>query len=224
MSFSKVNISVGITTSGGSVTISPTTTKGNLIVVAVGNPDTRTLLSVTDDKGNTYTVDKTTSVSGCGSGIASCVDAFGGVSSVTVTLSGSSTSNHVDVIEFLGNLNKNFVGTSSSTTGTGTAIAVTAFNPTVGNLIVAAMGASGNRAMGAGANYTKASTDVGNIYAMSEYRLVCTSTETAPMTSDASVTWAEVAVEYNIKNILFNNYQFPSSVSAGIISVTEKIR
>jgi hypothetical protein len=198
-----VNVSHGTTTSGGSITIA-STTAGNCIVVAEGNPDGRSLSSVTDNKSggtNSYTVDKSAAGSGCGAGMASTIDAGGGVTSVTVTLSGSSSGNKCDIYEFSGIQPTGYVGLSSNGTGASSAVlAVTSFTPTAGNLVVACGGLSANRDFtGRTSGYSWGSASQSSTFQNSEYNLSHAGTaEVAGMTISSSANYAEVAVEYKI--------------------------
>lgn len=200
---------------GGSVTI-PSTTLGHLIVVAIaGNATGRTITSITDNQGNTYAVDIEASNTNATAHLASTRDAFGGVTSVTVDMSGSGTY-HVDVIVFSGVKTSSFRGLNSSLTGTGTALSVTSFTPTADSLIVAVGGTGGNRTFSAGTNYTAASEDVGSsVRGMSEYRLSAPGTgETAPISiAGGSSTWSEVAQEY-----------FPEPSGASLVPKNRSIR
>lgn len=225
MSFSLVNAKTSIITSGNAITV-PATTLGNLIIVGCANPDNRNLSTVTDDKGNTYSVDNNLIGSGFGAAIASTIDAFGGVTSITVNLDASSTTVHTDVLEFTGKAAAVLGGaTSSGTAASGTALTVTSFVTTSGSLIIAT-GSSNNRTWTKGANYSKGSIDTGSVNGLTQYRPVSSGVETAPMTIDSSSGWVEVAFEYKPLTLTtsWNNYEFLKSVSAGIISLTEKIR
>jgi hypothetical protein len=181
----------------GTVTI-PATTLGNLIVVCIGESAARTLTSVTDDKGNTYTLGNQATNTNTGAIIASARDAVGGVTVITIDISGAATC-HVDVLEFSGVKSS---GTyrdvnSNGSAASGTAVANTSFTPTAGALIVAVGAAGGLRTWTKDAAYTKGSTDSGSLRSQSQYLLSASGgAETAPQTINSTSSWATAVESY----------------------------
>jgi hypothetical protein len=195
-SFVQTKTNAGVTVSTVTVTLDAPTTKGDLIVVGVALSGTSvTINTPTDDKSNSYSTTVGPTDSGDGTSRIkqfSAVDLVGGMTQVTVTLSGNGTyAVFVDV--FHGGPNAGVLGQTSTGTGTSTTPAVTSFSPRAGSLIVALTRINANQTWTAGTNYT-----LGSIQARSasEYRLISTTTETAPFSGTASGVWVEVAAEF----------------------------
>lgn len=116
-----------------------------------------------------------------------------GTTQITVTV-GSSTFVEVQVMEFGGVKQSSPLGVAGTGSGgSGTSLSVSAISPTAGSLIAVFATAGAAEAFTAGTDYTLAND--GNLTG-TEYRLVSTTSETAPFTMDVSAAWIEIAAEF----------------------------
>lgn len=187
-------------------------TVGNLAVIGVDFSDvSRTLSSVTDDKGNTYTILGPSTGTNARVYQAYSVITISGATIVTMTLSGTSFQTVLVGDEFSGNAASGVAGLTANRTGGGgsTSTSVISFSPTVGSLIVATIGLGDTAASTntAGANYT-IGADPGT-GAFSEYRLSSGGTETAPSTYTPAKPYGEWVTEYLVPPVV------PKPVFAG---------
>lgn len=183
------------TATSAAITLSATVA-GNTVVVHVYMASTSaTVTSVTDDKGNSYSVSSRQNVA---AGTHSATQAYGlqsvgGVTAVTVNFSGSVTF-AVGADEFGGNANFDVRAVASP--GNVTSSSVSGFTPSAaGNLIVVTAVAGSSRNFTAGTNYT-GGLDPTSHQVWSEYRLNGTTSETAPFTINSATQVAEIATSF----------------------------
>jgi hypothetical protein len=174
---------------------------GNLIVVHFWGDANAVVTGVVDNVGNSYEI---------GSGVIFTtqlaiyqiygVQVTGGATSITVTYTNSGGKVQVD--EFSGGepTNALIYDTRQSNTGTGTNLSVPTLTPAAtGELMVATGGSGSGRTWTAGTNYTL-NNGTTALRLKGQYRLSSASTETAPMSIDLSVDWAEIAHAYKLYN------------------------
>lgn len=212
-SFAQVQTGTQVTGASGTLALTMTsaTTLNNIVIGFVKGGQSNTLSSVTDDKGNTYVitsaVDSSTTVRlyqfyG--------VQTTAGATVLTATFNAAGQTWRMGADEFSGNgtSNASAFDKTSTGSGTGTALAVTSFSPTAtGELIVAAGAGNGAATYTAGASYTLYS-GTNPITSRTEYRLSSAASETAPITSNVSQAWSEIASAFKGSS--------PSTASFGI--------
>lgn len=197
--FTTVQTATQATGSGATCTMTTSATvSGNLLVGALKGTQSKTVTSVTDNKGNVYVVSSAIDSSSTlrlyqfyG------VQVTGGTTSVVVHMSGSG-SVRCGVDEFSGNASTNATAfdTSSTGTGSGTSLSVSTLTPSAsGELIVSALSNVNAGTWTAGTNYTIYSgTDP--VSTRTEYRLSSAASETAPATTNTTGVWAESAMAF----------------------------
>lgn len=184
----------------GYITLSPTIAN-NLVVVHVKvSQDTRTVTSVTDDKGNTYVVlDPVDSGTTNRLYQAYGVQVVGGVTTITVNFNLSATA-ALGADEYSGGALTNIDIFDVSSTGigsSGTSMSVGSFNPSSsGELIVVTGSLGAATTWTAGTNYTNYFRSGESVTTQSEYRLSGDTSETAPWELGASSLWAERATAF----------------------------
>jgi hypothetical protein len=189
---------------GTGTTVSATlsaTVKNNLVVIHIVMATTaETCSSVTDNASppNTYVlsspVDNTTRTYQ-----AYGVQITGGATSFTATFSSNVVTKGVGADEYSGTAVSNAAVFNTSGTGTGSATtcAVTGFSPTqAGLLCVATIVLGSVRVFTAGTNYTRFLNGSNSANLHSEYRLVGTTSETAPGSWTTSTTYGEIASSF----------------------------
>lgn len=179
-----------------SVTLDAPATVGNVLVVGVRGGNSQTINTPTDDKsGGSHTY--TSVIAQVNNGAAPRARMFytvvTGAASVITCTTGGNTAIEISVVELTRVNTSDPFGLSSSGTGSSTTPSVVSFSPTVGNAIVAFLSSTGAIDITAGTGYTVAND--GTI-AGSMYRLVCTGTETAPVTVTLNAAWVEIAAEF----------------------------
>lgn len=198
-SFATVQAGTQNTSATGTLTIAMTaTTQGNLVVGFLKGPQTVTLSNVIDDMGNTYVIstakDSSTTLRlyqfyG--------IQVTGGSTNVICTITGTGNCRG-GADEFSGNgtTNSSAFDVTATGSGTGTAIATSALTPTAtGELIVSSFAQPNAATYTAGASYTLYS-GTNPVSSRQEYRLSGGASETAPVTSDTSQDWAEIATAF----------------------------
>jgi hypothetical protein len=221
VAWSKANDITLANSTGSSVALAPTaTTRGNLVVLAIGiSALTETITSVTDGAGNNTwnLVGPIDNVIRCY--LAYAVQETGGVTSITINASGAIATKIGGGAEFTSSLgtidpNATIFELSGNGTGTSTAPACGAFTPAAtGDLIVASILIPASRTFTAGTNYVLGGAFGTGILAM-EYRLAGTQSETAPASfSSTALTWAEVAAAF--KEIIEGKSPHPMLLGVG---------
>lgn len=177
------------------------TASNNMVVVHIGMRDlNETCTSVTDDKGNSYTllgpIDQATNVR--------LYTAYGrqtvsGVTSITGNFSGSTSSKGICAEEYHTDVSGQVLTFDASTIGQGASdpIAVSTLTPAgTGELVVASVQNSGSVTFTAGAGFT--SNNGASVFVNSEYKLSGAATETAPWTTSGTGNWAERAIAFKL--------------------------
>lgn len=180
------------------ITVAPTI-QFNLVTVPIAILNSNdTCTSVSDDKGNSYVLVGPADSGGEHTYMAYGVQSAGGTTAITVHFSGATDTKNTQADEWSGASKSNITVLDQFSTGgsSGTSLSVSTFNPTAaGKLIVAAACTGGNTTFTAGTGYTFYGTN-GARFGL-EYRLVGTTSESAPMTSSANIFWAEIALAFN---------------------------
>jgi len=196
-------------TGGAGTTISVTvssTTVGNLVVISFliwksGGP-APTISSVSDNGSNTYTSSATPQ-----NIVSNDLWLYQYYSkhtttatSITVTTTGSNDSYQVLANEYSG-VDASVFDDSGTGTGTGTSLSVSGLSPSAnGKIIVASAATAATGSWTAGSGYTLyGNNNVAGIYRLAmEYKLVGTTSETAPITFSSSGDWVEIASSFNV--------------------------
>lgn len=198
--FAKVQSNKTCSGSTSTCAITVTSTGANNLVVGVtrwapGSPIT--LNSVTDDKGNAYVISAALDNGVLRGYLFYGVQVTSGVTTITLTMSGSVNS-RASVAEFSGGAltNGSVFDVAGTGTGTGTSYATSTFTPAnSGELVVAGFArTNGISTFSAGASYTL--DDDGTLTNDLYYRLSATTSETAPGSGTASLNWVVNAAAF----------------------------
>lgn len=225
MAFAFIASVTGTVSSGTSpiniASFTPTVSASQLLVINILFTDiTNTITSITDNKGNTYSlavgpIRNTTSARTAYQFYS--VITTSGITSLTITWSGSSsTTFRAFADSFSGNATSGVfhVGSTKTATAGGTSSSVTSFSPASGELISAMMasGPTSFTGLAVGSGYTFGNNPGGT--SGTEYKLSSSTTETAPFTwTSPSQQWVEVAGAYKIKPPSFSTFADPLSAS-----------
>lgn len=206
MAFAQVHTSSQNSGTGTSVIVTVVaTTLNNIVVVHIKIGDTtETCTSVTDDKGNVYTL------SAAKSNTIRLYQAYGvqtvsGATSITVNFSSNVAGKRCGADEYSGTNTSNataFDGTGTGS-GNGTALAIGTLTPTATTELIVSTIAQDGTGMSwtAGTNYTLYN-GTNPIGLRSQYRLSGAATETAPATSDTIADWAEITSAFKATHII----------------------
>lgn len=195
------------------ITASITVTAGNLLAVAAGHAysEARTT-TITDDKGNTWSVavEKTESGNGTRTGIYYCVVAAGkdGAIVVTATFSGDTGANQrfIAVHEYSGNASTTPADhVPVGVTGYGSSIVTSSCVPTQANDLVFAFGFNDSDATypltKANANFTERLGSIGGsgeYYSTADWIQTTATTTTCTWTMTENRTWTALIASFKV--------------------------
>ena len=208
MAFAQVQTSAAADGSGNSIAVTTSaTTEGNLIVVHIKIYDkNETCTGVTDDQSNTYVLQTAVDSTTERSYQAYAMQVTGGVTTITVAFSGTSSNKRCGADEYsgmgTGATNADVFDASTTGSGAGSPTAVSTLTPSAaGNLIVATLNIDNAVTWTAGANYTLYFSSASM---RSQYRLSSDTSETALATHNGggSLYWAERATAFKAKVVV----------------------